>query len=562
MAIIRSITLSTGKKIIFGLWPFSDGARLENCKFGALFVATKRNGVYTILYNPYTKAEIRELRYIATGYNDDNFVWPPVEPSDNYCNYVVPIGCVMVNNQQTGQAEWQIRLPFTWLNNSYYVAGKIFSYYYADGSGGYINSEAPNGTPAVAAPAVPFCNFLVSQQIIATKYTGFYSNYDGTKGLWFSQSNSYVIGIPERMDEREDTIPGGGGISYDDDDNPYGTETSIFGGGDGDFDDAGVDDITKIDVPDVPSVSVTGCGFIKIYNPSKSQLLSLSSFLWSSAFDIDSFKKLFSDPMEAIIGLGVVPVTPSIGGSANVKFGDIDSGVSMPVVNNQYIQKSMGTVSVKKYVGCFMDYSPYTSIQIYLPYIGIRELSPDDVMNDTIQLDYNIDVLSGGCAALISTAKKGLLYQYNGSCIANIPLTAINYSGAIQNAVSALGSVATTVVGAVSGAAPLAAMGVAGLATSAANTAVNSKPQVQRSGSMGGAAGLMSSQKPYLIINRPRMSVPDKLNKFSGNTCNVTMKLSACTGFTMIDTIHLSGMKCTDNERDELMNILRQGVIF
>ena len=105
-------------------------------------------------------------------------------------------------------------------------------------------------------------------------------------------------------------------------------------------------------------------------------------------------------------------------------------------------------------------------------------------------------------------------------------------------------------------------LGVAGLATSAANTAVNSKPQVQRSGSMGGAAGLMSSQKPYLIINRPRMSVPDKLNKFSGNTCNVTMKLSACTGFTMIDTIHLSGMKCTDNERDELMNILRQGVIF
>lgn len=552
--LVRFITLSTGKVVNVGIFGFGMYTSVTT-KFGALYVGKITGGVQTHLYNPYTKAEIRELRFLATGVDNDNFSWPPTASND--CYIIVPfLSCMQ---DVSGSAQYVTMWPFNTSGTPTYkfITSGI------PNLGIFINGVNPAGlawadrTPASGTHA----NFNFDTS--ATSITGEYGGYMSTGTEYpYDNSSAYVSPSIETLSERAEQIPGGGGISYDDDGNPYGGNTSTFGGNDGAGDDAGIDDITKIPVPDIPSVSVTGCGFIKIYNPSKSQLLALSSFLWSSAFDIDSFKKLFSDPMEAIIGLGVVPVSPSIGGSANVKFGDVDSGVSMPVVNNQYIQKNMGSVSVKKYVGCFMDYSPYTSIQIYLPYIGIRELSPDDVMNDTIQLDYNIDVLSGGCAALISTSKKGLLYQYNGSCIANIPLTAINYSGSIQNAVSALGSVATTVVGAVSGAAPLAAMGVAGLATSAANTAVNSKPQIQRSGSMGGAAGLMSSQKPYLIINRPRMSVPDKLNTFSGNTCNVTMKLSGCKGFTMIDTIHLSGMKCTNDERDELMNILQQGVIF
>ena len=555
MSLVRAIQLSTGKTVKMGTFTFSDGIIQNSTEFGALYVAKVRNGTLNVLYNPYTKAEIRELRYITTGVDDNNFNWPPVIGTSNG-NYICTIANVMVAGQ--GESYYEMRVPFSGNNKEPTI--KFDSGLGLTGEGIYINGERGDGMAWSDSTPAPWFDYNTLFNNIRSKYQGFLPT--GTYYPWSFSDDYTVVTDFASMDGRADSIPGGAGISYDDDNNPYGTETSIFGGGDGDYEGAGIDDISKIPVPDVPSVSVTGCGFIKIYNPSKSQLLSLSSFLWSSAFDVDSFKKLFSEPMEAIIGLGVVPVSPSIGGSANVKFGYIDSGVSMPVVNNQYIQKNMGSVSVKKYVGCFMDYSPYTSIQIYLPYIGIRELSPDDVMNDTIQLNYNIDVLSGGCAALISTSKKGLLYQYNGSCIANIPLTAINYSGAIQNAVSALGSVATTVVGAVSGSAPLTAMGVAGLAKSAANTAVNTKPQIQRSGSMGGAAGLMSSQKPYLIINRPRMSVPDKLNTFSGNTCNVTMKLSGCKGFTMIDTIHLSGMKCTDNERDELMNILRQGVIF
>ncbi len=357
---------------------------------------------------------------------------------------------------------------------------------------------------------------------------------------------------------------GGTIIAYDpeDNDDPYIVDDpSSFGGGDGDRGDP--DDIEKATIPALPSVSAVDTGLITMYGATLAQLQSFGMYLWSDLWDIESnFKKLFADPMNCLIGLSIVPVTPSMGGAANVKFGNITTNIALNKLTSQWAEVDCGTVSIREYIGSFLDYSPYVNISIYLPYIGYRELSPDDVMNDSIHVVYHIDVLTGGCCAFIECGRKGLLYSFNGSCIADVPITAINYSGAIQNAVSAVGSMAMTGVGIATGAAPVAAMGAASMLNSAANTAVNSKPTVQRSGNMGGSAGIMSYQKPMLVITRPRMSVPDKLNKFVGLTTNVTMPLSTCKGFTQIELIHLNSVPCTENERNELLNLLKQGVIF
>lgn len=347
-----------------------------------------------------------------------------------------------------------------------------------------------------------------------------------------------------------------------DPDNPYEITPSTPGGGGGSGAWAGVDDVEKAEFPTLPTLSAASAGFITMYNPTNSQLHSLANFLWSSAFDIDTFKKLFSDPMECIIGLGIIPVNPSLAGAKNVHFGDVDSGVSMSYLSNQFCEKDFGTVDIKEYVQSFLDYSPYVDISIYLPYIGFCKLNPDDVMGHSLHLKYYVDCLTGGCTACIYVSGRGVMYQFNGNCIANIPLTAINYSGAIQNAVSCVGAIATTALGAVSGNAPIAAAGVASIATAAANTAVNTKEHVQRSGSMGGASGLLAVQRPYVIIQRPRMCVPDELNKFVGNMVNVTMKLQNCVGFTMVDQIRLDKVKAMQEEKAELLRLLKEGVIF
>ena len=349
------------------------------------------------------------------------------------------------------------------------------------------------------------------------------------------------------------------GINEKDTQNPYAYDgNSGMGGGDGKYN---LDSDGTTDVPDLPTIDAADLGFVTMYCPTKAQLKALSDFMWSNAFDLNTYKKLFGDPMESIIGLAIVPVDPSIGGSKNVMFGTIDSGVNMNYMTSQYVQVNCGSVDIDKYVGSFLDYD-YTKISIYLPYIGFRPLDTDDVMGRTISVTYNVDCLSGACAAFISVSGRGVLYAYNGSCISNIPLTAQNFSGAIQNAVTAIISGAGAAIGAATGAAPLTAMGVSGLLNSAANTALNSKPDIQRSGNLGGSAGILSVQHPYVIIQRPDVSVPSNMAGFIGQCSNITMNLSDCSGFTMVEYIHLHDIPATSDEVKEIENLLKEGVIL
>ena len=351
----------------------------------------------------------------------------------------------------------------------------------------------------------------------------------------------------------------GSGINEQDTQNPYAYDgVSGMGGGDGKYD---LSSDGQTAVPDLPDIDAADLGFVTIYSPTKAQLKALSQFMWSDAFNLATYKKLFTDPMQSIIGLAIVPVSPSVGGSKNVMFGQIDSGVNMNYCTSQYVKVDCGSVDIDKYVGAFLDYD-YTKISIYLPYIGFRPLDTDDVMGRTISVEYNVDVLSGACAAFISVSGRGVMYSFNGSCISNIPLTSTNFSGAIQNAVSAVISGAGAVAGAASGAAPLTAMGVAGLLNSAANTALNSKPDIQRSGNLGGSAGILSVQHPFVVIQRPDVSVPDGMAKHIGQCSNITMSLANCQGFTMVEYVHLHDVPATSDEVKEIEALLKEGVIL
>lgn len=383
--------------------------------------------------------------------------------------------------------------------------------------------------------------------------------------IQFAPNARNETAVYENVDSYIENNPDSG-IDYDDspDDwpDPYGNIISQPGGGDG---DPSVDPskIEKGVIPPLPSLSAVDAGMITMYYCTNGQLQALANYLWTNIYDLETnFVKLFASPMDCVIGLGIVPVMPQLGGAAAVHFGNISTDVYMTKLSSQFQEKDMGSISVPKWIGSFLDYSPYVKLSLYLPYIGYRELSADDIVGDTIHVVYHIDCLTGGCCAFIETGKKGLLYTFNGSCIANVPLTATNYSGAIQNAVSAVGAGLTTVAGIATGAAPLTAMGATSMLSSASNTALNSKPTVQRSGAMGGAAGIMSYQRPMLIIERPRMCVPNHLNQFAGNTLYVTRKLATVQGYTVIDMINLDGIPCTADEKKELESLLKQGVIF
>ena len=325
-------------------------------------------------------------------------------------------------------------------------------------------------------------------------------------------------------------------------------DTSSPGGGGGSFDKTSDD----IDFPNPPTLSAVSAGFITLFSPTTSQLNDLASYMWSSAFDLDTFKKLFADPMDAIIGVSIVPVPVPVSGSQNVKIGFVDTGVSMNVATTQYVTVDCGTLTPAEYWGSALDYSPYTKFSIHLPYIGTRELNTDDIMGKTLQVKYNIDILSGACTAMIKCGGS-ILYEFSGACATAIPVTGQNWTQLVTSCIQLAG--AGIAVAASGGSA-------AGLLPSTANAVMAMKPNIQRTGAVSGSAGMLGVQQPYLIWELPRQSLAQNYNTFVGYPSNITALLSTLSGFTQIESVHIENIPATQNELTEIETLLKEGVII
>ena len=292
-----------------------------------------------------------------------------------------------------------------------------------------------------------------------------------------------------------------------------------------------------------------------VYNPSHSQINSFGAWLWSSDF-VEQIKKLFLDPMQAIIGIHKVFVTPVTGGSQNIKCGYLDSGVSAKVVSNQYKTLNCGSVKLSEYFGNIFDYSPYTIVKIFLPFIGIVPLNVADIMRSTIAVKYTVDVITGACIAEVTVTRDGhkaVMYTYSGSAIVAYPLSSGSYAGIVSSVVSAAAGIAAT---ALSGGSALPA--VAGSVSSI----MKAKTDVTTNGQFTGSAGAMGGKKPYLIITRPITRIADSAKQFSGFPSNHTVKINSCTGFIRCKEIHLCVNNAYKSELDELETLLKTGVLM
>ena len=60
--------------------------------------------------------------------------------------------------------------------------------------------------------------------------------------------------------------------------------------------------------------------------------------------------------------------------------------------------QTTGLVVPHKY-NSYLDYAPYTKAEIFLPFIGFCPLNINDIMGKSVDITYNIDLLSGVCTA-------------------------------------------------------------------------------------------------------------------------------------------------------------------
>lgn len=296
--------------------------------------------------------------------------------------------------------------------------------------------------------------------------------------------------------------------------------------------------------------------FMTIYNPTQSQLNDLAAYLWTDDF-IENVKKLFANPMDVLIGLSMIYASPITDSEKEIRAGWVNTGVSAKTVTTQYVTIDCGEVSVPELYGSALDYEPYTSIHVYLPFIGIVPVSANDFMGSKVRIIYKVDIATGACLATIRINKGGLsadAYTFNGSCSVQIPITSSNYNSFVSSVIGAAATVGGTFA---TGGALAPALGSAAL-----QMVRGTRQDFQRSGSLAGNAGVMGVKRPYILMKHPDAYTANNYNFFYGNPSNDTVVLGTMSGFTRVKDAHIEGIAATDDELNEIIEILKEGVLL
>ena len=337
---------------------------------------------------------------------------------------------------------------------------------------------------------------------------------------------------------------------------PQDFDPSKPGGGDGNYSD----NSDPIDFPDLPTGGALACGAIHAFHVTSGTITRIFQKLWStSVFDMSTWQKLVSSPLDCIISLHALPFAPVDGAPANIFFGNFDTEETSPKIASQYIAIDCGSLQINKFFGSAMDYSPYTKISIFLPFSGIHDLATEDVQGSSVHVKYNIDVLTGDCVINVKCGQS-VLYKFTGNMKMQIPVTSRDDNALGNTIKGTVGMIAGALVGGAVGSGPGA---LAGASISAAASVAMHKVSVSRSGELTGNTGLLDEFTPYLIIHRPQQSLAVNYNKFKGYPSNLTLTLGSCQGYTEVEHIHLQGIAgATDTELNLIETALKEGVII
>lgn len=176
----------------------------------------------------------------------------------------------------------------------------------------------------------------------------------------------------------------------------------------------------------------------KAYVVNGAALVGLSGELWSIVGDLitnpedisnldnlslDAF--LTSNPIDAIVSVKKFPLlsVPHGENLINVKLGKYTTsagGYDLAMQQARY--NFTGIPIYPKFGNCFLDYSPYTKMQLYVPFCGTIDIDAADFMGRTLSVEMCIDFTTGAVTAYV-LANQLVVTSLTGNCAVDIPIT-------------------------------------------------------------------------------------------------------------------------------------------
>ena len=329
------------------------------------------------------------------------------------------------------------------------------------------------------------------------------------------------------------------------------------------------DDTYQTDPSDDTDI-VTSQGFnsninllTKSYAVSESSLQTLGDMLWSDGF-LENIALVNNSPIENIISVKAFPFAITGGTSKTIKLGNVTmTGATGNELSHSYTPiKVIGQPFTipKKFGGtqhAFLDFAPYTTVTLYLPYCGFHEIDLSQYMDIPIQLKYIYDVITGVCTACLyyKSGNRWIEFEkFSGNIAIDIPISASNraqvQASYLQGGLNALANIAT-------------AQGLLGKVMGAVNAGLDmlqTPYHTTTTGSPSPSCDGFDEQNAYIIVNRPVYKEPSAFGHEYGYPCNLTKQLKNLSGYTKCHEVDVSSIICTESERQQIKEMLESGV--
>ena len=254
-----------------------------------------------------------------------------------------------------------------------------------------------------------------------------------------------------------------------------------------------------------PVEPTTELAFVNIYNPTQAQLVDAANALFmnfSTGQVVDTSKYIVA------VHKVFVPVSTDEAFQP-IRFGSYNTQVNSKVINQRLAKVSCGKVTVPELHHNALDYSPYTTVRIWLPFLGFFDLSIDELSNKEVELNYTIDLVNGKALAEISN-DDGVIYRFVGTAYEREPYHT-----------ESLNNVSTVYI----------------------NGAYN-----------------MADYTPYLLIERPINLTPAN-NNLEGLPTYKEVTIGDMTGYVRCRKVFAKDMIATEAEKNEIEALLCGGVL-
>ena len=316
-----------------------------------------------------------------------------------------------------------------------------------------------------------------------------------------------------------------------------------------------------------------GSGISNLYKVGDIAFSQLGLYLDSMNDNIiEKLQKKFGAVQNSLLGAYSLPLNDSLisGTAMNIFLGDNDTGVSATFLSaSSYRIAGSCTLSIPWEHDDFRRLSPYTTLSLFLPFVGLTSIATADVLDcDNIEIFASINMRLGTVYYKV-IAESGILggftsskiiATYSASIKTTIPIS--TYSSNVMGEAGAIASVGGSVLaGAVSGGIGFAAgMAIAGGVVNA--TASSLQTSVSTIGGYNGSGGEALGTKCALIMEYHESNVePSTLYPSIGGTLFERVNVGSLSGFAQFNAFTLSGGDgITLAERDRINSFMNGGV--